>query len=180
MLNIYFLQVFVEEGRVSDAQNCGNLLAGVAPFAIERALVTAQIGETPVRIFMQNTSQVAIARVKTPNKRVTYSGDARIDGVPGTSAAIAVTFEDTEGSSCGAVFPTGQPIDTIDGIELTMIDNGMPCVLMRAIDLGLTGTEAPSTLDDERNPYGRASKPFAASPAPAWRSAMWPAKRSQR
>lgn len=142
-----FLQVFVEEGRVSDAQNCGNLLAGVAPFAIERALVTAQIGETPVRIFMQNTSQVAIARVKTPNKRVTYSGDARIDGVPGTSAAIAVTFEDTEGSTCGAVFPTGQPIDTINGIELTMIDNGMPCVLMRAIDLGLTGTEAPSTLE---------------------------------
>ena len=142
-----FLQVFVEEGRVSDAQNCGNLLAGVAPFAIERALVAAQIGETPVRIFMQNTSQVAIARVKTPNKRVTYSGDARIDGVPGTSAAIAVTFKDTEGSSCGAVFPTGQPVDTIDGIELTMIDNGMPCVLIRAIDLGLTGTEAPSTLD---------------------------------
>ena len=142
-----FLQVFVDEARVSDAQNCGNILAGVGPFAIERGLVAPRPDETPVRIFMQNTSQVAIARVSTPNGNLTYAGDARIDRVPGTSAAIAITFQDTAGSSCGALFPSGQPLDTIDGIDVTMIDNGMPCVLMRAIDLGLTGTETPNDLE---------------------------------
>ena len=142
-----FLQVFVDENRVSDAQNCGNILAGVGPFAIERGLVEARLDETPVRIFMQNTGQIAIAHVSTPNGHVTYSGDARIDGVPGTSAAIPITFQDTAGSSCGALFPSGQPKDTIDGIDVTMIDNGMPCVLMRATDLGLLGTETPSDLE---------------------------------
>lgn len=142
-----FLQVFVDEARVSDAQNCGNILAGVGPFAIERGLVAARLGETPVRIFMQNTGKIAIARVSTPNGHVTYAGEAHIDGVPGTSSAIAITFEDTAGSSCGALFPSGQPTDTIDGIDVTMIDNGMPCVLMRAIDLGLLGTETPSDLE---------------------------------
>ena len=142
-----FLQVFVDEGRVSDAQNCGNILAGVGPFAIERGLVEARLDQTPVRIFMQNTGQIAIAHISTPNGHVTYSGDARIDGVPGTSAAIPITFQDTAGSSCGALFPSGQPKDTIDGIDVTMIDNGMPCVLMRATDLGLLGTETPSDLE---------------------------------
>lgn len=142
-----FLQVFVDENRVSDAQNCGNILAGVGPFAIERGLVEARLDETPVRIFMQNTGQIAIAHVSTPNGHVTYSGDARIDGVPGTSAAIPITFQDTAGSSCGALFPSGQPKDTIDGIDVTMIDNGMPCALMRATDLGLLGTETPSDLE---------------------------------
>ena len=142
-----FLQVFVDENRVSDAQNCGNILAGVGPFAIERGLAEARLDETPVRIFMQNTGQIAIAHVSTPNGHVTYSGDARIDGVPGTSAAIPITFQDTAGSSCGALFPSGQPKDTIDGIDVTMIDNGMPCALMRATDLGLLGTETPSDLE---------------------------------
>lgn len=142
-----FLQVFVDENRVSDAQNCGNILAGVGPFAIERGLVEARLDETPVRIFMQNTGQIAIAHVSTPNGHVTYSGDARIDGVPGTSAAIPITFQDTAGSSCGALFPSGQPKDTINGIDVTMIDNGMPCALMRATDLGLLGTETPSDLE---------------------------------
>ena len=142
-----FLQVFVDENRVSDAQNCGNILAGVGPFAIERGLVEARLDEPPVRIFMQNTGQIAIAHVSTPNGHVTYSGDARIDGVPGTSAAIPITFQDTAGSSCGALFPSGQPKDTIDGIDVTMIDNGMPCALMRATDLGLLGTETPSDLE---------------------------------
>ncbi|MGY3437394.1 MULTISPECIES: 4-oxalomesaconate tautomerase [unclassified Marinovum] len=143
-----FLQVFVDEARVSDAQNCGNILAGVGPFAIERGLVAARPGETPVRIFMQNTGQIAIARVSTPNGHVTYTGGARIDGVPGRSAAIPITFQDTAGSSCGALFPSGQPKDTIDGIDVTMIDNGMPCVLMRATDLGLLGTETPRDLEE--------------------------------
>lgn len=142
-----FLQVFVDRAVVTDAQNCGNILAGVGPFAIERGLVGAQDGETRVRIHMDNTGQIAVATVATPGGRVTYSGDARIDGVPGTAASVPIEFKDTAGSSCGALLPTGNACDEIDGVELTMIDNGMPCVVMRARDLGVSGYETPQELE---------------------------------
>lgn len=142
-----FLQVFVDQAIVTDAQNCGNILAGVGPFALERGLVPAQNGETPVVIYMENTGQVAEALVQTPGGRVTYSGSARIDGVPGTSAPVPITFRDTAGSSCGALLPTGNPVDVIDGVEVTCIDNGMPVVVLRAADFGLTGTETREDLD---------------------------------
>jgi 4-oxalomesaconate tautomerase len=142
-----FLQVFVDRPIVTDAQNCGNILAAVGPFAIERGLVKAANGATDVRIFMENTGQIAIATVPTPGERVSYEGMARIDGVPGTAAAIAILFKDTAGSSCGALLPTGRAVDVIDGIEATLIDNGMPCVVMRAKDLGITGDEEPPALE---------------------------------
>lgn len=142
-----FLQVFVDRAVVTDAQNCGNILAGVGPFAIERGLVPARDGETPVTIWMENTGQVAVARVPTPGGRVSYAGDARIDGVPGTAAAIPIAFRDTAGSSCGALFPTGKVADVIEGVEVTLIDNGMPCVVLRAADLGIVGDEDPAALE---------------------------------
>jgi 4-oxalomesaconate tautomerase len=142
-----FLQVFVDQAIVTDAQNCGNILAGVGPFAIERGLVKATDGETTVTIFMENTDQVAIARVKTPGGRVTYTGDAHLDGVPGTASPIPVVFKDTAGSSCGALLPTGRMVDLIDGVEVTCIDNGMPVVIMRAADVGISGEESREVLD---------------------------------
>lgn len=142
-----FLQVFVDQAIVTDAQNCGNILAGVGPFAIERGLVDPVEGETEVRIFMRNTGQISVARVKVQDKEVVYEGDARIDGVPGFSAPVPITFKDTAGSSCGALLPTGNAVDVIDGIELTMIDNGMPCVVMRAEDMGITGQETREELE---------------------------------
>lgn len=142
-----FLQVFVDQPIVTDAQNCGNILAGVGPFAIERGLVNATEGETQVRIFMENTGQVAIATVATPNGEVTYKGDSKIDGVPGTSAAVPLEFLDTAGSSCGALLPTGNAVDVISGVECTLIDNGMPVVVMRASDMGITGTESREELE---------------------------------
>lgn len=146
-----FLQVFVDQPIVTDAQNCGNILAGVGPFAIERGLVAANSGRTDVRIFMENTGQIAVATVSTPDFRVDYSGQARIDGVPGSAAAIPIQFEDTAGSSCGALLPTGNPVDVIGGVEATLIDNGMPCVVMRAADLGIGGEEEPATLEANRD-----------------------------
>lgn len=142
-----FLQVFVDKALVSDAQNCGNMLAGVAPFAIERGLVASTGDETRVTIFMANTGKLAVATVQTPGGVVTYAGDARIDGVPGTAAAIGLMFNDIAGSSCGALLPTGKACDTIEGIDVTLIDNGMPCVVMRAADLGIAGDEDRETLD---------------------------------
>lgn len=142
-----FLQVFVDQAIVSDAQNCGNILAGVGPFAIERGLVTAQDVETKVTIYMENTRQAAIVAVQTPRGTVTYSGNAEIDGVPGAHAPIRIEFRDTAGSSCGALLPTGNAIDFIYGVPVTLIDNGMPCVMMKAVDVGISGYEDREWLD---------------------------------
>jgi 4-oxalomesaconate tautomerase len=142
-----FLQVFVDQAIVTDAQNCGNILAGIGPFAIERGLIPATGDETAVTIYMENTGQTAIAKVATPGGVVTYAGEARIDGVPGTAAAIPVTFKDTAGSSCGALLPTGNAVDVIDGVEVTCIDNGMPVVVLRAADMGITGQESREDLE---------------------------------
>jgi 4-oxalomesaconate tautomerase len=142
-----FLQVFVDQPIVTDSQNCGNMLAGVGPFAIERGLVQATGDETRIAIFMENTGQVAVATVQTPGGRVAYDGEAAISGVPGTAAPIPLAFRDTAGSSCGALLPTGNGVDEIDGVAVTMIDNGMPCVVMLADDVGVTGYEDRDTLD---------------------------------
>jgi 4-oxalomesaconate tautomerase len=143
-----FLQVFVDQAIITDAQNCGNILAGVGPFAIERGLVPPQQGETKVTIFMVNTGQVAVASVSTPGGKVGYDGDARIDGVPGTAAPVPLEFRDTAGSSCGALLPTGNAADDIDGVRCTLIDNGMPCVVFKAQDVGAAGYEDRDTLDN--------------------------------
>lgn len=142
-----FLQVAVDTGLVSDTQNCGNLLAGVGPFAIERGLVAAESHETRLRIFMRNTGQTAIANVKTPDGIVSYEGEATIDGVPGMSAPILLEFKDVAGSTCGKLLPTGNELDIVEGIPLTMIDNGMPCVVMPASDMGILGTETREELE---------------------------------
>lgn len=144
-----FLQVFVDQALVSDAQGCGNILAGVGPAAIERGLVAAQDGETPVRIHMLNTREVALARVQTPGGRVRYDGTARIDGVPGSHAPIPLMFQNIAGSMCGALLPSGRVVDVIDGVACTLIDNGMPCVIMAASDFGLTGQESREALDGD-------------------------------
>ena len=144
-----FLQVFVDQAIVTDAQNCGNILAGIGPFAIERGLVAATGDETRVAIFMENTGQVAVATVRTPGGVPTYEGDARIDGVPGTHAPVPLEFRDTAGSSCGALLPTGNAVDVIEGVRCTLIDNGMPCIVFRAEDVGATGYETREELESD-------------------------------
>jgi 4-oxalomesaconate tautomerase len=144
-----FLQIFVDQAIVTDAQNCGNILAGVGPFAIERGLVAATGDETRVAIFMENTGQVAIATVQTHGGAVNYSGDAKIDGVPGSHAPVPLEFRDTAGSSCGALLPTGNASDMIKGVRCTLIDNGMPCIVFKAADVGATGYETRDELESE-------------------------------
>ncbi|WEK41692.1 MAG: 4-oxalomesaconate tautomerase [Candidatus Sphingomonas colombiensis] len=142
-----FLQVFVDQAIVADAQNCGNILAGVGPFAIERGLVKPQEAETRVAIFMENTGQVAVATVRTPGGEIAYAGGAAISGVPGTASPIPLAFRDTAGSTCGALLPTGNGVDEINGVACTLIDNGMPCVVLRAESVGVTGYEDRDMLD---------------------------------
>jgi 4-oxalomesaconate tautomerase len=142
-----FLQVMVDQALVSDAQNCGNMLAGVGPFAIERGLLAASDGQTSITIYMENTGKTAIATVKTPGRNVCYSGDAKIDGVPGSSSPVSIEFSDTAGSSCGALLPTGNVADVINGVEVTLIDNGMPCVVLKASDVDISGLETREALE---------------------------------
>lgn len=142
-----FLQVFVDQPLVSGAQGCGNILAGVGPAAIERGLVAATDGETVLRIHMVNTGEVATARIQTPGGRVRYDGAAAIDGVPGTAAPIPLMFQNIAGSMTGALLPTGNAVDLVEGVECTLIDNGMPIVVMRALDFGLTGQESREALE---------------------------------
>jgi 4-oxalomesaconate tautomerase len=146
-----FLQLGVDEATVSDRQNCGNILAGVGPFAVERGLVPAADGETSVRIRMVNSDSVAVATFPTPGGRVEYRGDSRwgdiaIAGVPGTAAPVVLAFTDTEGSATGSLLPTGQVRDTVEGVEVTCVDNGMPVVVAMAESFGLTGYETHEEL----------------------------------
>jgi 4-oxalomesaconate tautomerase len=142
-----FLQVWPDRAEVSDSQNCGNMLAAVGPFAIEQGLVAAGEEVTPVRIWMRNTQTLATASVQTSAGLVRYDGPARIDGVPGTHAPIPIEFADVAGSSCGALLPTGNVTDVIEGMRVTCIDNGMPVVCIAASDLGLSGQESPAELE---------------------------------
>jgi 4-oxalomesaconate tautomerase len=142
-----FLQVGVDQPMVTDRQNCGNLLAGVAPFAIERGIVAASGAEASVRIHMINTDSVAIATFALAGGMPVYAGDTAIAGVPGTAAPIRLDFTDIAGGSCGALLPSGHAVDTIAGTAVTLIDNGMPVVVLRAADVDVTGYEEPAELE---------------------------------
>jgi 4-oxalomesaconate tautomerase len=150
-----FLQLGVDEATVSGQQNCGNLLAGVGPFAVERGLVPAGPEQTTARIRMVNSASLATARFPTPGGAPDYDGDTAISGVPGTAAAIVLDFAATEGSATGSLLPTGHRRDEIDGVEVTCVDNGMPVVVARAADLGLTGYESHTELEADQALAGR-------------------------
>ena len=146
-LDYLFAQVGVGQATVDVRPNCGNMLSGVAPFAIEQGLIEAQQGTTTVRIHNVNTGSKIEATVQTPNGKVTYEGSARIDGVVGTAAPVLLNFLDAWGAVTGQLFPTGQRIEKIDGIEVTCIDAAMPLMIVRAKDLGVSGRESPAELD---------------------------------
>jgi 4-oxalomesaconate tautomerase len=154
-LDYLFAQVDVGRPIVDTAPSCGNMLAGVAPFGIETGMIPAQDGETHVMIFNVNTEARIEAIVQTPGREVIYTGDARIDGVPGTAAPIVLNFMDVVGSVSGKMLPTGQVRDTIDGIEVTCIDVAMPMIMMRATDFGLIGTENRAEINGNKALFAR-------------------------
>ncbi|MEV6300506.1 PrpF domain-containing protein [Actinoplanes sp. NPDC051861] len=141
-----FLQVRVDEPGVSAGQPCGNILAGVGPFAIERGLTPAAGETTAVRVRMVNTGAYATVHVPTPGGRPEYSGDTVLSGVPGTASRILVEFPDVT-----ARLPTGRVVDDLDGVPATLIDAGLPVMIIAAEALGVTGYESPTRLEyDER------------------------------
>ena len=147
-LDYYFIQVMIGKGKISTTQTCGNILAGVLPFAIESGMIQARHPTTSANINIVNTGGVCEVIVETPNGQVNYAGNAKVDGVTGTAAPILCNYLDTEGATCGALLPTGNALDIIDGIEMTCIDNGMPIVLLKANDFNITGYETKEELDN--------------------------------
>lgn len=145
-----FLQVGVDDRMVSDRQNCGNLLAAVGPFAIERGLVAAGDGEATFGIHMANTDSVARSTFSVSGGHPVYAGATTISGVPGSAAEIRLEFEDIAGGTTGALLPSGSLVDVIDGVPCTLIDNGMPVVVLRATDIGVTGHESCPELEANR------------------------------
>ena len=143
-----FLQVMVDQPVVTDQQNCGNILAGVGPFAVERGLIAARDELTRARIRMVNSDGIVTATFPTPGGRPRYDGPTAIDGVPGTAAAIVLDFEDS--GAGGSVFPTGHVTDTFDGITVTCVDNGMPVVVAAAASFGQTGRESVADLEGDQ------------------------------
>ena len=146
-LNFLFAQVMVDQAIVDTTPNCGNMLAAAVPFALEVGLVKSQGNTSTFRVLTLNTGMQCDITVNTPNGVIGYEGNTRIDGVPGTSAPIKINFLDTAGSVCSGLLPTGNALDSIDGMQLTCIDNGMPMVLMRAVDFGKTGYESVSQMN---------------------------------
>jgi 4-oxalomesaconate tautomerase len=142
-----FLQVVVNQPVASALQPCGNILAGIGPFAIERGLVPATTPVTQVRIRMVNSDRTVVATVDTPDGRPIYRGGTSISGVEEPAAPIPLQFGDLAGAICDGLFPTGNRIDEVDGIPVTCIDNGMPIVAMRARDLGISGHESVEEME---------------------------------
>ncbi len=149
-IDYLFIQVAVEQALTTTKQNCGNILAGVGPVAIEWGLIEAQDPETLVTVYMENTDSIARLRIQTPQGQVNYQGDAAIDGVPATHAPIMNEFLDIAGSSCGALFPSGQTQYVIDDITVTMVDNGMPVVVITAASMGKSGYESRDELENDK------------------------------
>ncbi|MEM7426803.1 MAG: 4-oxalomesaconate tautomerase [Pseudomonadota bacterium] len=149
-IDFLFGQVLIDEARVDFAPNCGNLTAGVGPFAIDAGMVEADDPVTRVRIHNVNTGVIIEAAVQTPGEQVRYDGDAAIDGVPGTAAPVELFFKGVVGSKTGKLMPTGNPRDLIEGVEVSCFDAAVPMVIARAADMGLTGYEMPDEIDANR------------------------------
>jgi 2-methylaconitate cis-trans-isomerase PrpF len=148
-----FAQVSVTEAIVDTRPNCGNMLSGVGPFAIEEGMVSVQGPETRVRVHNVNTGALVEETVQTPDGRVTYEGGQAIDGVNGTAAPIRMAFTNTEGAVTGALFASGKRQEEIDGIPVTLIDNAMPMMMLRSDAVGLRGDETAEEIDEMRDMY---------------------------
>ena len=148
-VDFLFGQIVPGQSSIDFSPNCGNILTGVGPFALESGLIKAEDGTTQTRVHMVNTGKLCDIEVSTPDGEVTYEGDTTIDGVPGRASPVVCSYLELAGSSCGALLPTGQITDVVDGITLTAVDNGMPVVVIRAQDVGISGSESAAELNQD-------------------------------
>lgn len=149
-IDYLFAQVSITERIVDTAPNCGNILCAVGSYAIEKGLVPITGAQTTIRIHNINTDTLINATVQTPNGQVQYNGDTEIAGVPGHAAPVALTFLNACGTKTGKLLPTGQAIDTFDGVEVSCIDMATPVVLIDAAQLHKTGYETAAELEGDK------------------------------
>ena len=150
-IDFLFAQVVVGQDKVDTTPNCGNILAGVGPFAIEAGLVPAAEGTTRLTVHLVNSNRLCELELSTPGGKTEYEGEVQIDGVPGSAAAVVCSYKDLAGSICGDLLPTGRVMDIVDDVEMTCVDNGMPVVVLRANDFGISGYESPHVLNANEN-----------------------------
>ena len=150
-IDFLFVQVVVGQDKVDTTPNCGNILAGVGPFAIETGLVPADEQTTRLTVHMVNSGKLSELKLSTPGGKMEYEGEAQIDGVPGSAAPVLCSYKDLAGSICGDLLPTGRVLDVVDDVEITCVDNGMPVVVLRAKDFGISGYESPHELNADEN-----------------------------
>lgn len=143
-----FAQVIIDKPIVDTNPTCGNMMSGVASFAIEKGWVKANHPETKIMVYNFNTDSTIEMVIQTPNKEINYTnGDFQIDGVNGSGAPILMNLFNIAGGTTGELFPTGNRKDNIDGIEISVVDAGNIMVLMKAENLGLKGTEDKSFFE---------------------------------
>jgi len=174
-----FAQVSVTEPVVDYAGNCGNCTAAVGPFAVDEGLAPAGEPETTVRLYNTNTGKLVVARFPVEGGEAAVTGDFELPGVPGRGARIALDFLDPGGAVTGKLLPTGRPLDTLQvpsvgPVEASLVDATNPMVFVRAMNVGLIGTELPEALDRDRDLAARleairtaGAKAMGMEPSPA-------------
>lgn len=149
-----FVQVSIDKPVVDYSGNCGNISAGVGPFAIDEGFVKAVEPMTTVRIHNTNTGKILVAEVPVHNGRAKVSGDCAIDGVSGTGAEILLDFSGTAGATSGKLLPTGNAVDTIETsrgkLDISIVDVANTCVFIRATDIQMKGCESPSVINGDK------------------------------
>ena len=153
-------QVAIDSAFVDWSGNCGNLSSAVGPFAVANGFIDAKRlprdGVFPVRVWQANIGKTIVVHVPMRDGQVQETGDFELDGVTFPAAEIVLEFLDPaeEGEGEGAVFPTGNVVDTLDvtgvgALEVTMIAAGIPTIFVNAADIGYTGTELQGAINDD-------------------------------
>ena len=148
-INYTMVQVGIADPLIDLRGNCGNISAGVGPFAVDEGLVEAREPETVVSIYNTNTKKILKAYVAVKDGKSNYIGDYAIDGVPGTGRKVLLDYSGTGGTLNGNVLPTGNAVDIVSvpgmgDIEISIVDAGNPTCFLRPEVLDFSGTEGPN------------------------------------
>lgn len=157
-IDYFFAQVEVDRNHVDYAPTCGNMLSALGPFAIEEGLVETHDDVTQVSVKSINTDALITLDVPTPDGKLKYLGDFKIDGVPSTGSQILMNFNNLEGKTTGSLFPTGNILDTFDGVKVTCLDLANSMIICDAKDFNIIGNESSKKLNHNKQLFNKIEK----------------------